>query len=463
MSIITALFDKSVHGYADAFKATDKTSDAMKEAIKDWFALYYQKEPTKDEDPCQQIPYTIVRKLTKTTFSEYTASAAKEDAFITTVLSTLDKKKKRAMDLALIGGECLLKPVPLIRAGSWRWTVVARTNILVFARDVEGTMTDIGTAEHTTYGNDYYTLLERRTVDENGYLTIRNRLYKSTSQNEIGTPISLKALPQYEELPAEYTFQTPIGSIGLVTVRTPVANCVDGSHDGVSVYAAAVGLIHNINRNEAQLNGEFDRGESRVIVSEDLLKREKDGRKTITDHVFVGVNDDPETTGITIFSPELRDASFHARKQEYLRNAESIIGLKRGLLSEVEAQERTAKEITSSEGDYNLTIIDFQEMWANAVKEAVRLCGVLGKLYGIAGAHEVQDDEVSIDWGNGILYDEDKTWADYLDMVARGLLKPEIALGWRFGMPTETPEDLQKIRGKYMPDAEQMAEDEGDE
>lgn len=460
MSIIAALFDKGVYDYADAFKAVDKTSDAMKEAVKDWFDLYYRKEPTKDEDPCQQIPHTIVRKLTKTTFSEYTAIAAKGDAFITTVLDSLDaKKRKLAMELALIGGECLLKPVPLVGAGSWRWTVVPRTNILVFARDSEGNMTDIGTAEHTTHGNDYYTLLERRTVDENGYLTIRNSLYKSTNRNDIGTPASLKALPQYAELPDTYTFQTPIHSVGLVTVRTPIANCVDGSHDGVSVYAAAVGLIHNINRNEAQLNGEFERGESKVFVSEDLLKRQKDGRRTITDHVFVGLNDDPESTGITIFSPDLRVNEFEVRKQEYLRNVESVIGLKRGLLSEVEAQERTAKEITSSEGDYNLTIIDFQEMWEGAVREAVRLCGVLGQLYGIPGAHEVQDDEISIDWGNGILYDEEKTWSDYLDMVARGLLKPEIAMGWRFGMPTETPEELAAVREKYMPEVEKMAED----
>ncbi len=175
----------------------------------------------------------------------------------------------------------------------------------------------------------------------------------------------------------------------------------------------------------------------------------------------MGIDDNPESVGLTIFSPELREQSFLARKQEYLRSAENIIGLKRGLLSEVEAAERTATEITSSAGDYNLSIIDFQQMWESAVRETVRLCGVLGPLYHIPGAHAVNSDAVSIDWGNGILYDEDKTWADYLDMVGRGLLKPEIALGWRFGMPTETEEDLAAIRAKYMPTLKQMAD--GDE
>ena len=456
MSIITALFDKSAYGYEEAFRAVDKTSAYMKKAIIDWFDLYYLKESTDEEDPCQDIPGTIVRKLTKTAFSEYNASS--KDEFVTGVLDTLDQKNVEAMQLALIGGECLLKPVPLPKEGSWRWTVIARSNILVFGRDADGRMTDVGTVERTMGEKSYYTLLERRTVDANGYLTIRNSLYRSDVSGSLGTLVSLAALPQYADLPEEYTFPQPIGSVGLVPMKTPMVNCVDGSHDGVSVYAAAVGLIHNINRNEAQLNTEFSNGESRVFVSADLMQRDQNGRRRFKDNVFVGLDDDPENVGVTIFSPALREASFLARKQEYLRNVENVIGLKRGLLSEVEAAERTATEITSSAGEYNLTIIDFQQMWGKAVKEAVKLCGILGQLYHITGAHEVTEDDVAIDWGNGVLYDEDKTWADYLDMVSRGLLKPEIAIGWRFGMPTDTPADLQKIREKYMPELEKMAE-----
>ena len=109
-----------------------------------------------------------------------------------------------------------------------------------------------------------------------------------------------------------------------------------------------------------------------------MLKRDTDGHTRFKDHLFVGLDEDIETVGVTIFSPALREQSFLARKQEYLRNVESVIGLKRGLLSEVEAVERTAKEITSSEGEYSLTVIDIQNMWNDAVFEACRLCGILG-------------------------------------------------------------------------------------
>ena len=264
----------------------------------------------------------------------------------------------------------------------------------------------------------------------------------------------LDSLPQYADLQEEYTFEKPIGGVGIAWLKVPIENCVDGSLDCVSVYAPATGLIQNIDRNEAQLSGEFERGKSRIIASADMLEIDETGRKKLSASVFTGLDEAPEDVGITVFSPALREQSYLERKREYLRNVESLIGLKRGLLSEVEAVERTAKEVTSSEGDYNLTIIDFQRMWEKALREAARLCGILGQLYHVPGAHEVEDDSIVVDWGNGVLYDEEKTWEEYKDMVASGLLKPEIALGWRFNMPTDTEAQLAKIRKKYMPDTE---------
>lgn len=436
--------------YELAFRAVDTTSREMKAAIRKWYDLYFKAVSNEDTDSCQKIPYTIVRKLTKTAFSEYAVSS--KDAFVDGVLGALNKKKEYALQMALIGGECGLKPIRTDKC--FRFAVVSRPNVLVFARDCDGNITDIGTVEHCVNGRYYYTLLERRTVDAGGYLTIENKLYRSNSESTLGQSVALTELPQYADLPDQYTFQKPMDGVGIAWLKTPIANCVDGSQDGVSVYASAVGLIENINRNEAQINGEFERGKSRIIVSGDMLEFDETGkRKKLSADVFTAVDEAPEDIGITIFSPAFREQSYLALKTEYLRNVENVIGLKRGLLSEVEAAERTATEVTSSEGDYNLTIIEFQKMWEDAMREAVRLCGILGQMYHVPGAHDVDDDSIVVDWGNGVLFDEEKTWADYKDMVSSGLLKPEIALGWRFNMPTDTEAELRKIREKYMPDA----------
>lgn len=61
---------------------------------------------------------------------------------------------------------------------------------------------------------------------------------------------------------------------------------------------------------------------------------------------FIGLPDDPANVGVTVYSPQLRVEQYLARKQDILRSCESLIGFKRGILSEVEAAERTATEIT---------------------------------------------------------------------------------------------------------------------
>ena len=59
---------------------------------------------------------------------------------------------------------------------------------------------------------------------------------------------------------------------------------------------------------------------------------------------------------------------------------------------------------------------------------------------------------LQIDWGNGVLFDEEKLWQEYRQMVLDGLLAPEVALGWRFNMPTQTEADRAAIRSRYMPE-----------
>lgn len=454
---MTGILNKA-DAYKMAFQAQDITSTAMRNAIKDWYQLYFLQERTKDEDPCQQIPNTIVKKLTKATFSEY--SATSKDAFAAQVLRELWMVIPEGMQHALIGGISYLKPVPT--KNGFRFLTVRRNNLLIFGRDPWGELTDIGSAEVTVHDKFYYTLLERRMVDAGGYLTIKCALYRSYSETDLGQPVPLNTLAQYANIPDVYTFPQPVGSVGLIPVRVPTENCVDGSKDAVSVYAAAAGLIHNINRNEAQLNGEFERGESRIVVDSDMLKKDKDGNSAFSDHIFTGVEGNGiDSVGVTIFSPVLRVDAFETRKQDYLRSAENIIGLKRGLLSEVEAVERTAKEITSSEGDYSLTITHFQSMWEKAIWETLRVCGVLGQMYRIPGAHEVAEDQVVISWGNGVLYDEEKIRTQMLGEVQAGLLQPERYLGHVYNLPCDTPSQRAKIRKDYMPEvADEPEEDE---
>lgn len=427
----------SIYNYEQAFGAFDKTTGVMRKAIARWFSMYYDVTVNADTDSCQRIPYGVVNKLVVSTFSEYKATGNTE--FSARILKELDKKKRQAMQLAMVGGVCYIKPCPVDKGFSF--TLIPRNQALIFGRDNDGRPTDMGFVERATEGNFYYTLLERRTVDANGYLTIRNRLFRSRDNQNLGAEVPLQQASAFKDLVAEYCFAKPIGSVGLAEMKMPILNCIDGSHDGVAVYAAAEGLIRNIDKNEAQMTGEFNRGESRIIASRDLLDKELG----LQEHLFIGLDEDPERVGLTIFSPKLREESFLARKHEYLRNIESMLSLKRGMLSDSNVEDRTATEITASAAEFAMAVMEYQQTWQQAVEDTLSLCEKLGKLYGYG---KCAIGQVSFDWGNGVLYDEEKAWADYMQMVEKGMLKPEVALAWRFGMENETH---QAIREKLMP------------
>ena len=55
--------------YELAFRAVDTTSTEMKAAIRKWYDLYFQAVSNEYTYSCHKIPYAIVLKLTKTTFS----------------------------------------------------------------------------------------------------------------------------------------------------------------------------------------------------------------------------------------------------------------------------------------------------------------------------------------------------------------------------------------------------------
>lgn len=454
MSFWNALFDNKTYSFEQAFPgARDCTGDRMKAAIKEWFALYFGGEAQEKEDPCQQLPYTVVSKLYRTTFAEYelAVTGSKADFFAEAVLPGLEAVRKQAVQLALIGGEAWLKPMPLPEEKRFVFLPIRRDCAVVLARAAGGEVTDLGSAEVTRVGTKIYTLLERRQASAQG-VVITSKLFLSYDGTALGREVGLSALDKYAQLQPVNTLPGVEG-IGLARIAVPIENCVDGSSDPVSVYAAAVGLIHNINRNEWQLNREFEKGASRIIASGDMMTKDRDGKQKLDEELFIAVDDDPEAVGITIFSPALREQSFLARKAEYLRNLETVMGIKRGLLGEVEAVQRTATEVTSSQGDYSLTLADLQGMWEATARQALRLCDQLSRAYKLCGPELFdQQRDISISWGNGILYDKDKDWAETMQLVSAGMLRPEIALAWRYDLPWKEEADLKKVRALYMPE-----------
>lgn len=426
-----------------AFGKSDVTTPKMRAALRDWFELYYG-APRPGEDPSARVAALIVGKLCRTVFAEYEARLQDGDPWQRANLARLDAVRKTAMQQAMVGGECLLKPIP--REGGFDFVPIRRDCYIPLGRDSHGALQAVGTMELLQREGRRYALLERRCAGKDG-LTIETRLFELNGQ-ALGRSLPLSALPDCAALVPELLLPGVPG-VGLAALRTPLTNCVDGSADAVSVYAPASGLIRAVARCDAQLEAEFRNGASRVFASEDLLRPDASGRRALRDDLFVGLPDDPANVGVTVYSPALREQSYLARKQDLLRGCENVLGLKRGLLSEEPPAERTAAEITATTADYDLTVRELQASWADAARQAMALCACLGALYGLHSGPFAPDD-LLIDWGDGVLYDRARLWAEQRQMVADGLLRPELALAWYYDLPHETEADLAAIREKVM-------------
>ena len=161
MSILSVLLNSGkVYNFEQAYGAKDITTREMRNAIKEWYALYYDEKPNREmeEDPCQRIPFVLVNKLTKTVFSEYSTGQTKGETaneFLGAVLAGLDAVKARTMQQALIGGVSWLKPI-FCRDGSVSFNVISRGNVILLERDDMDRVTSIGSAERTTAGRDVF-------------------------------------------------------------------------------------------------------------------------------------------------------------------------------------------------------------------------------------------------------------------------------------------------------------------
>ena len=457
MGVISTIKTLNNSDIQTAFKVSDTTTTEMQTRLDMCRQAYYRAIKSVDKNAALNLPFTIVNKLTKTMFSECTITA--NDDFYKDFIKQVNKKKTEIMSKLLYGGSVILKPyvTPSDKLG---FVVVARENYIPVGRDFDGNLIEVILSEVTEKGACYYTLLEKRKITNNGCL-IEYKLFESEIKGVLGKQINLSYL--YSDMPESFMLDTD--SLGLIEIKTPLLNDIDTSRDGIPVFEPALEIIDLCNENEAQLKDEFKLGQSRIIVSDDMFRKNSLGEPVVTDKVFVSLDLDPAEqsgSGITIFNPELREQSYIARKNEYLRAIESVIGLQRGLLSDVNQQEKTAKEIGSSEASYNLTIVDFQNCFKTGIEELAGVWADFGKIYKIKGAKDYEDELISFDFGDGVLYNRDKVFSELLGLCAAGLIKGEVVVAWYYDIDLSTPEGEEAVK-KYMPELDEMLKDAVDD
>lgn len=314
-----------------------------------------------------------------------------------------------------------------------------------------------------TKGNYIYTRLEyhkfyEQAIEDDINYVIKNVAYKSTDNSILGTRIDLTKIPEWSNIQQETAIkyvQKPLFSY----YKPPVANNIDlDSPIGVSVYARAIDLIKEADRQWGRIVWEYEASEKAVYVDELATKPSDNKNKSFTVNKLRGRlyktlnTGKAETDFFKDYSPEIRDEALWRGLNKTLQRIEFNVGLAYGTLSEPSSVDKTATEIKSSKQRSYATVSKMQENLQKALENLIYAMDVLTTLYNLAPQGNY---EVSFNWDDSLIVDTEREQTLQMQEVNANLRSKLKYIMFRYGMTEEqAQEELDRIQQEKMSNQE---------
>lgn len=411
-------------------------TDAMQHAIEGWYRAAIEGEPLdgSPETLSLGLPALICSELARMTTLEVEVSVTgseRADWIQHQLQQVLSPRRRRKLALALALGSGIWKP---FQASSSELGVsfIPATGYYPVSNDTDGNLTEAVFVDTIVDSNNYYNRLEwqhalnskddlrsaeYKLLEDLGVdppqqfpcVQVINLVYRSATADSLGSKEDPAVRPEWDGV-APVAYLPRLKKLPLGYFVAPAVNTIDPSSElGVAMFEAARGAIIDADQQYTRLDWEYEGGEMAVDVDSNYLKPAAAGQqmsraealrtygvppaaldRTAPHHrerLFHGID---VNTGITqtapfyqIYAPGLRDNSYLAGLQQYLRNVEAHAGLSFGVISMPMATDRTATEIMSSKQKMYATVSDCQaaledamsglvdalDYWANRIRD----------------------------------------------------------------------------------------------
>lgn len=341
-----------------------------------------------------------------------------------------------------------------------------------FSFDSSQNITDVAFIQTITRGEYLYTRLERHKLEVNDVI-IENYAFRSTvSSNQevygniggltLGTAIPLTDVPEWKDIPQKAIVKN-VDRLLFGYFKMPEANTIDPhSPLGVSCFGRAKNLIKDADEQYSRLLWEFEGGELAIDIDRDALQfmdNGKGGGQSVMSQLqnrLYRTIDLGESDTYRPFSPALRDVSLINGLNNILMRIEDVCALSRGTLSDVAAEARTATEIKILKQRSFSSNKEIQSALQKALEDVIYAMNVYVSLYNIVGdlkydsngkvdTSEMGSYDVSFEWDDSILVDEETELQTRLSLYSQGIeSKLELRM-WYFG---ETEKQAQEALNK---------------
>lgn len=305
------------------------------------------------------------------------------------------------------------------------------------AFDSSGKITGAVFMDQIVYNGKYYTRFEHHEMNKN--YTIKNCVFVSRVSSELGHEVSLSEIPEWSLIQPE-TIINNVKQPLFGFFKIPMANTIDPlSPLGVSVYAKAIDLLQDADKQYSRLLWEFESGERALYVSDTAFKSDKYGKRILPDERLYRTLDTFEDDDLfQDWTPILREENILNGLNAILRKIEYNCGLAYGTLSDVQDTDKTAEEIRASKQRSYATVADIQQALKTALKDLIYGMDVLCTLYQLAPGGSY---DVSFEFDDSIVADRKTEFAEKQQLVTAGIMQPWEFRMWYFG---ESEEDAKR-------------------
>ncbi|MEK4003015.1 phage portal protein [Bacillus sp. FSL K6-2822] len=295
-------------------------------------------------------------------------------------------------------------------------------------------------------GDKKYTLLEWHLVEGEEYV-IKNELYKSKNQGDLGVKVSLSTL--YPDLEEEVRIEN-LSKPMFVYFKPNTANNLDlTSPLGISLYANALGTLKSLDIAFDSFQREFVLGKKRIMVPTSAIRTVIDPQTGIpqryfdaTDEVYEAMNFDDGAKQIQDISVELRVEEHTAAINALLNYVSMQVGFSTGAFSFDGQGVKTATEVVSENSKTFRTKQSHETIIEDGIRDLVDIIIEIAALYD--EFESTNKYEVTVTFDDSIAEDQTAEINKQVTLVMNGLTTKKLAIMKIHGVSEEEAERILK-------------------
>lgn len=293
-------------------------------------------------------------------------------------------------------------------------------------------------------GDKKYTLLEWHLVQGKEYV-IKNELYESKNQGDLGVKVSLTTL--YPDLEEEVSIKDLFKPM-FVYFKPNTANNLDLSSPlGISLYANSLDTLKSLDIAFDSFQREFVLGKKRIIVPTSAIKTVVDPISGMphryfdsTDEVYEALKFDDGEQSIKDISVELRVEEHTAAINSLLNYVAMQVGFSAGAFSFDGQGVKTATEVVSENSKTFRTKQSHETIIEDGIRDLVDIIIEIAALY---DEFESTDEyEVTVTFDDSIAEDQTAEINKQVTLVMNGLTTKKLAIMKIHGVSEEEAERI---------------------